>query len=76
MSRPTPFEATKTLATISRGAAGEIRISWCKLHTGQEFIDLRFWKASWRGPVPQKQGIVLDVKELEAVGKALLEVKL
>ncbi|HEX2873164.1 MAG TPA: hypothetical protein VHP33_18005 [Polyangiaceae bacterium] len=76
VAQKTPFESQKILATIPRGTAGEIRITWCKLHTGASYVDIRYWKASWRGPVPQKQGIPLDVKELEPLANALLAVKL
>lgn len=76
VAQKSPFESQKVLATIPRGSAGEIRISWCKLHSGAEYVDVRYWKPSWRGHVPQKQGIPLDVNELEAVANALLTVKL
>jgi hypothetical protein len=65
-----PVESEEVLAVIPRGEHTELRIRRVKLVTGVELLDIRKWRKTWRGAVPDK-GLAIGVDEAAAVAEAL-----
>jgi hypothetical protein len=70
MTKPSPVESEETIAVIRRDETTEIRVRLVKLLTGQELIDVRKWRKTWRGAVPDK-GLTLRIEEGPEVAAAL-----
>jgi hypothetical protein len=65
-----PVESEQVIAVIPRGEHTEIRVRRVKLVTGLELLDVRKWRKTWRGPVPEK-GITIGLGEAAAVAEAI-----
>lgn len=72
MSTPkrSPVESEEVLAVLPRGEHTELRIRRVKLLTGVELLDVRKWRKTWRGSVPDK-GLAIGLDEAAAVAEAL-----
>lgn len=70
MTRPSPVESELALAVIPRGEMGELRVRRVRLVSGVDFLDVRFWRRTWRGHVPAK-GVAIRPEEAAAVAAAL-----